>query len=61
MILDREPVLILGLVRAVVVLITVFGLQLTAEQVAAIYLVAEAVLSVIARQRVTPTGDEGEA
>jgi hypothetical protein len=33
----------------------VFGLQLSAEQIAAVYLVAEAVLSVIARQKVSPT------
>ena len=54
MILDREPVLILGAIRAIVVLVTAFGLSLTPEQIAAVYLVAEAVLSVIARQRVTP-------
>ncbi len=54
MILDREPVLILALVRAVVVLVTAFGLSLSPEQIAAVYLVAEAVLSIIARQRVTP-------
>lgn len=55
MILDREPVLILAFVRAVVVLVTAFGLQLTTEQIAAVYLVTEAVLSLIARQSVTPT------
>ena len=50
----REPVLILGLVRAIVVLVSAFGFELSAEQVASIYLAAEAVLSVIARQKVTP-------
>ncbi len=54
MIFEREPVLILGLVRAVVVFVSAFGLDLTAEQVAGIYLVAESVLSVLARQKVTP-------
>ena len=54
MIFDREPVLILGLIRAIVVLAVAFGLQLSVEQMAAVYLVAEMVISVIARQRVTP-------
>lgn len=54
MILDREPVLILGFIRAIVVLVVAFGLKLTVEQLAAVYLVAEMGLSVIARQRVTP-------
>lgn len=51
---DREPVLWLAAVRAIVVLVTAFGLQLSPDQIAAVYLVAEAVLSLIARQRVTP-------
>lgn len=54
MIFDREPVLILGLVRAIVVLVVAFGLQLSPEQIAAVYLVAEMVISVIARSKVTP-------
>lgn len=52
MILDREPVLILGFVRAAVVLVTAFGLNLTPEQIAAVYLVTEAALSLIARKAV---------
>lgn len=59
MIFDREPVLILGLVRALVVLVTAFGLNLTPAQIAAVYLVAEMVISVIARSRVTPVSQEG--
>lgn len=54
MIFNREPTLILGLIRAIVVLITVFGLDLTPEQIAAVYLVAEAFLSLLNRQKVTP-------
>lgn len=50
----REPTLILGLVRAVVVLLTAWGLELSAEQTAAVYLVAEAALSLANRQLVTP-------
>jgi len=53
-IFDREPVLILGLIRAIVVMAVSFGLALTVEQMAAVYLVAEMVISVIARSRVTP-------
>lgn len=51
---DREPTLWLGAIRAIVVLVTAFGLKLTVEQIAAVYLCAEAVLSLINRQRVTP-------
>lgn len=58
MIFGREPVLILAAARAVVVCIMAFGLQLTPEQVGAIYLVVEAILSVAARSAVTPV-DEG--
>lgn len=54
----REPTLILGLIRAIVVFAFAFGLDLSAEQTAAIYLVAEAVLSVINRQQVTPATSE---
>lgn len=54
MIFNREPTLILGLIRAIIVLVTVFGLDMTPEQVAAVYLVAEAFLSLLNRQKVTP-------
>jgi hypothetical protein len=53
-IFNREPTLILGLVRAIIVLVTVFGLDLSPEQIAAVYLVAEAFLSLLNRQKVTP-------
>jgi hypothetical protein len=56
LIFGREPVLWLGTLRAIVVCVTAFGLQLTVEQVAAVYLVSEAVTSLVARQNVTPTG-----
>lgn len=54
MVLGREPTLWLGLIRAVVVAGTAFGFELSAEQVGGIYLVAEAVLSVVNRQLVKP-------
>lgn len=50
----REPTLWLGLIRAVIVAITAWGFELSAEQVAAVYLLAEAVLSLLNRQLVTP-------
>lgn len=56
--LGREPVLWLAVIRAAVVCAVAFGLSLSAEQTGAIYLVAEALLSVIARQSVTPVESE---
>ena len=53
-IFGREPVLWLGFLRALVVLGTAFGLNLTPEQIAAVYLVMELGLSLVARQKVTP-------
>ncbi len=50
----REPTLILGFIRAVVVCVAAFGFELSAEQVTGIYLVVEAGLSLINRQQVTP-------
>lgn len=53
-ILDREPVLFLAVVRAVLVAVTAFGLELTTQQTGAVYLLAEAILSLLARSRVSP-------
>jgi hypothetical protein len=50
----REPVMWLAFLRALVVLGTAFGLSLTPEQIAAVYLVMELGLSIVARQKVTP-------
>lgn len=50
----REPTLILGFIRALIVCIAAFGFELSAEQVAGIYLVAESFLSLVNRQQVTP-------
>lgn len=50
----REPVLWLATLRALIVAGTAFGLDLSAEQTGAIYLVLEAVLSLVARQKVSP-------
>lgn len=53
-IFGNEPVLVLAFLRALVVLAVTFGLSLTTEQVAAVYIVMELGLSLVARQRVTP-------
>ncbi len=54
--IKAEPVLITGLVRAVILCLTAFGLRLSADQVAAAMLVTEAVLSLVTRQQVAPSG-----
>lgn len=54
MLFNREPTLVLGLIRAIIVLVTVFGLDLQPDQIAAVYLVAEAFLSLLNRQKVAP-------
>lgn len=53
-ILGREPVLILGLVQAILAVAVGFGLNLDGQQVALIMALAAAILSVIARSKVTP-------
>lgn len=53
-IFDREPVLFLAVVQAVITLVTAFGLNLDGQQVAAINLLTVAILSLIARAKVTP-------
>lgn len=56
--LGREPVLWLGFFRAVIVVSLAFGVPLSSEQEVAIYLLVEAFLSVVARQKVTPVGED---
>lgn len=51
---DREPVLVLGLVQAVIALIAAFGFELSAQQVGAILAVTAAVLGYVTRTQVTP-------
>lgn len=50
----QEPVLTLGLVNALILLAVGFGLRLSSEQVALIGAATAALLSWIARSRVTP-------
>jgi hypothetical protein len=54
-IIRTEPTLIAGLIRAILLCVTAFGLHLSAEQIAAVMLVTEAALSVVTRSQVTPT------
>ena len=57
--LDRirqEPALVLGAVQALVAMAVGFGLPVTAEQVGLIVAATGAVLSVVTRTQVTPTG-----
>jgi uncharacterized membrane protein len=50
----REPVLWTTAIRSVILLATVFGLQWTTEQIAAIMVAVEAVLALVTRSQVTP-------
>lgn len=52
----REPALVSGLVTAVLALAVSFGLDLTEEQVGSILAVVAAVMALVVRQQVTPTG-----
>ena len=52
--LSQEPVLVLGVVQTALALIVSFGLGLTGEQVGAIVGLSAAILSLIARSKVTP-------
>lgn len=53
-IFGREPILILAAIQAAIALVSAFGLQLSADQVAALVAFSAAVLGVVARQQVTP-------
>ncbi len=57
MIFGREPTLILALIRAVLVCATLFGLALSEEQFAAVYLVFELTVALVNRAQVTPVAD----
>jgi hypothetical protein len=50
----NEPTVIAGAIRAIILAGTAFGLQWSAEQVAALMFAVEAVLTVINRALVTP-------
>ena len=52
--LANEPVLVLGVVQAALALLVSFGLGLSGEQVGTIIALSAAILSLVARSRVTP-------
>ena len=52
--IQNEPVLVLGVVQAGVALVAAFGLDLSGDQMGALVAFSAALLSVIARTRVTP-------
>lgn len=52
-----EPSLWLGAIRAIVILATSFGLNLTNEQMAAIFVTSEAITTLIQRSVVTPVAE----
>lgn len=51
----REPTLIAGAVRAVILAAVAFGLRMEPEQIGALMLAVEAVLTLVNRAYVTPT------
>lgn len=53
--LAAEPVAIAALIRAIIVCAVAFGLQLTADQIAAVMVVVELAAAIITRSKVTPT------
>lgn len=53
--LSDEPVAYVALIQAVLVLAMAFGLHLDPDQIAAIVAVANAVLAILLRRKVTPT------
>lgn len=53
---NQEPVAVSKLVTAVLAMMVAFGLDFSAEQTAAIVVVAEVVAGVLVRARVTPVG-----
>ena len=53
---NREPVAVVALIEAVVILAVAFGVDLSAEQMAAIMAVVVAFGAVVQRSQVSPVG-----
>ena len=60
MFIQREPVVVGAAVRVVLTSALAFGLDLTAEQVAAIVISVETILALFTRQAVTPVANEDD-
>lgn len=56
-VLDREPVLFLAALGALIALLVAFGIDITFEQKTAIDVFVAAVLALVARSAVTPVAD----
>ena len=54
----KEPAVIVGLVGSAISVGTAFGLKLTTEQVGAITALTSALLALVTRSQVTPTGGQ---
>lgn len=54
--IQAEPVLVVGLISAVLALVAAFGLHLSKEQTGAILAVVNAALALVLRGKVTPAG-----
>ena len=52
--MNREPVLYMIVVQALIAAVTSFGFELTGDQVSAIMGLSAAVLGLVVRQRVSP-------
>lgn len=52
--MNREPVAVAAAVRSVLLAVAAFGFDLSAEQVAAIAIAVETVLTLFVRSKVTP-------
>jgi hypothetical protein len=55
---NREPILWLAAVQALIAIVTSFGLDLNGQQTGAIMAVTAALLGLVARQRVSPVVPE---
>ena len=58
--MNREPVAIAAAVRSIVVMAVAFGLEWTAEQVAALVVAVEVVAGLFVRSKVTPVAEDDE-
>ena len=56
--MNREPVAIAAAVRSVVVMAVTFGLDWSAEQVAALVVAVEVVAGLFVRSKVSPVADD---
>lgn len=56
---NREPVMFMAVIQAIIALVLSFGVHLTTEQVGAILAVSAAILAFITRTQVSPVSKGG--